>query len=148
MTETTIDVNTATREELLTHARQELGLKVNSSINKNELRQLVAEQTGQSVIAGAGTEMSPKETEMMAKLNKEPRINIRIFENQKHPRFVHASVNGVDFWMKPGAQVSVPRSVVGVLRTAIRCEITQVEENGKLVNVQQMVQSYPFEVCA
>lgn len=145
-----IDVNTATKAELIDYARDELGLGVDSSKTKAEIQDLVSKQLGQTVDADpdAPAEESPVESAERAKLNAQQRIKIRIFESPEHPTRIFIGVNGVSFVIKPGAIVEVPESVVEVLRNAQKTTYRQVDTDRGTEMKQQLAQSYPFEIIS
>src|SRR5262245_44810011 len=120
MTEDTIDVNQATRNQLLEHAHK-LGLDAPGPMSKQAVKDLIAQHTVQRVVAeGADVPEDPKLVEKnMKELRKQKKVRIRIHEDPRHPRRIPVSVNGVSYTIKPGVWVDVPEAVVEVLRNAV-----------------------------
>lgn len=151
MTEqTNIDVNTATRNELLKFAHT-LGLDAPNTMSKADVKDLIAKQLGQQVKAEgpASEEPSPLVEKNMAALRKQKKVRIMIHENPDHPRRIPVSVNGVNYSIKPGVWVDVPESVVEVLRNAKATYITQYDnERGIPVNVSREGLQFPFQIAA
>lgn len=149
-----INVNTASRAEMLEYARTELGLKVEDSATKSELKDLVAKQLGDVVLATNSMdslmdEMTPEVRRMLGELRKEKKVKIRIFENKDHPSRIPVGVNGVMFTIKPGAVVEVPESVVGVLENAITTTYSQVyDDRGEPKTIARRQRTFDFERIA
>lgn len=145
-----IDVNTATRNELLAAAKK-LGLDAPNTMSKEALKDLIAMQTGQKVAAeGAGTpERGAQVEKNLAEQRKQKRIRIRIHENKDHPIRIPVNVNGVRYTIKPGVWVDVPAAVVEVLKNAKASYIVQMrDERGHDVNVVREGLQFPFEIAS
>lgn len=145
--ETTIDLNNSSRDELLTHARDDLGLKVPGNISKADLQQLIAAQTGDVVDSAQRPDATQEQLAAMKEIRKQKTVRIRVFENPKHKGRVPVSVNGIEFTIKPGAEVEVPECVVEVLRNAVATEYSQMTgDDGSIRTVASQSQQFPFEV--
>lgn len=145
-TDTTIDVNTASRNELFGYAKNVLGLAVEATMTKEQIRQLVAKQTGQAM-EGESAEAGKQVEKNLRDLRKAPKKRIRIHENPDHPKRITVCVNGVTYTLKPGVYIDVPEPVVEVLRNAKRTTYRTVEENGKMQTIASDSLAYPFEVA-
>lgn len=153
MTDTpSIDVNSATREEMLAFAKDSLGLNPNNRIGKADLQHLIAQHIGTTVDSGgndAEAEAGPEVKKNKAALDAQKRVRIRIHEHPDHPAKVSVMVNGVGYWIKTGAVVSVPESVVEALRNAVQHKPMMVEDDSSLLGMRAVVKqghAYPFEV--
>lgn len=145
---TQIDINTATRDDLVEYAREELGLDVRKNISKSEVLQLVAKQLGVEVTPDSEAPEPGKVVSMKQReLNKQERVRVRIYEHEDLPSRVQVGVNGVMYTIVPGAIVSVPRAVVEVLRNAQRFTYRQFTgAEGKPEMRKAVGNAYPFEI--
>lgn len=143
-----IDVNTATRQDLVDFCQTE-GLKVPHNASKADIQAIVAKQLGVSVEAGSGDiskELGPEAKASFLEQQKQRKVRIRVFENKDHPPRIPVIVNGVPYTIVPGAEVEVPESVVGVLNDAIVTSYKQERDGEGFKLVAQKSLAYPFEV--
>lgn len=125
-----IDLNTATAEECIKYAADNLGKRIAANAleatARAKLAEMIAEESGgvNPLVAPAATPAGTnafidKVLDQMGPPEAEKRIRIKIFEDKFDKQPVPVGVNGIQFLIKRGLEVEVPAAVVNVLNDAV-----------------------------
>lgn len=133
-----IDVMSASKDELIDYARNELGLNLRANASLATLRVKVAEAIGFEL-----PDDPPAAQEVAAK-PATVTINIHPTHGSSGRDAVFVSVNDKSFLIKRGVNVKVPVGVVEVLEHAVE-DVFEYDDEAKDV-VKRQTLSYPFTV--
>lgn len=131
------DINTKTmdREELEATAG-DLGLSFPHNISDDKLRAKIDEALGDA--AGTASNTTTDLSDDEEKADKRYEIIIATHDQDKQP--VTVGVNGKTFLIQRGKKVVVPKSVIGVLESAVQYQY----DPGTMERTE--VLSYPFQI--
>lgn len=145
-----IDVNTASWAEMKEFAKEQ-GFKVPGNISKAALVDLITRQTGQKEAVQVGGEANPEVSKLVARnlrdLRSQPKVEVFIHEDPRHPPRIPVSINGVRYTLKPGAWCKVPRAVADVLQNAVQGHIsTHIDDQGRVQTTRRTALQFPFQM--
>jgi len=134
-----IDVMSASKDELIDYARNELGMNPRAGTPIDSLREAIAKEQGIELPKKARADAPPK-----ADSKKMVMINIHPVAGKTGRQDVFVSVNDKDYLIKRGVNVRVPPEVVEVLNHAVE-DAYEYDEVAKDM-VRRETLSYPFTI--
>lgn len=141
-TDTNFNLATADKHQLKFYAKNELGLSLSMSMTETTMRERIQKHCSDKDIDGPVAKVEAKGSK------KQKYVTINIAKQDKkggaEPAFV--GVQGVGYTIPRGINVSVPSSVVEVLKNAVQEIVTQDEETGEIH--KEPVMTYPFQLMA
>lgn len=141
----TIDVQSATKTQLIDYAKNDLGLELPTTMKLEDLRAAVADAMGVDL------QEPPKAVKVAPTAERTYTINIAKTEGATGGDDVFVGVNGVGYLLRRGIDIpDVPASVIEVLRNAkeMRYEQRRNPQTGQREMLTREVQAYPFSVVA
>lgn len=140
----TVQFETLTKPELLIYAKEELGIELPSNWSKAEVVARIKQETGDTSDApGSGSASEGNEDKTPTKVV----INIQDDAESEKINYHVVGLNGRNYQIKKGVDVTVPYGVYDILNNAIETVYTSVvRENGRRELVGKVRKRVPFSV--